>query len=206
MSTLPTLVIASRNAGKLRELRGLLEPHGIAVKNLADFPEMGEVDETGMSFAENAAIKATTVAESLGQWVLGEDSGLMVDALGGRPGIYSARFAGTHGDDAANNRKLIEELDGVPDEKRGAQYLCSIAVASPDGEVQLVEAATCRGRIAREPHGTNGFGYDPYFEIVEYHKTFGELPAVVKQQISHRARAMEQLLPRLVGVLKNSPE
>jgi XTP/dITP diphosphohydrolase len=197
-----TLVIATRNPGKLREIRELLEPYGIEVLSLAEFDDVPEVEETGKTFAENAALKATQIAKHIKKWTLGEDSGLMVDVLGGRPGIYSARFSGPDATDERNNAKLIEELEGVPDEKRGAQYVCSLAISDPRGEVRLTEEATCRGRIATEPHGTNGFGYDPYFTIVELHKTFGELPPVVKKHLSHRARAFERVTPKLVSLLK----
>lgn len=196
------LVIATRNKKKLGEIRELLEPHGIEVLSLAEFDDVPEVDETGSTFAENAALKATEVAKHLKAWTLGEDSGLMVDALKGEPGIYSARYSGPDATDELNNAKLIAELEGVPTEKRGAQYVCSLAVSDPNGNVQLTEEATCRGRIATEPHGENGFGYDPYFTVVELNKTFGELPPVVKKHLSHRARAFERVTPKLVGVLK----
>lgn len=202
MSAKPSLVIATRNAGKLREIRGLLEPHGVEVHSLDEFEDVPEVEETGETFAENAALKATQIARYLNSWTLGEDSGLMVDALDGRPGIYSARYSGPDATDEKNNAKLLEELDGVPTEKRGAQYVCSLAVSDPEGQVQLTEEATCRGRIATEPHGENGFGYDPYFTIVELHQTFGELAPIVKQHLSHRARAFERVTPKLVAVLK----
>jgi len=202
MSAKPSLVIATRNAGKLREIRGLLEPHGVEVLSLAEFEDVPEVEETGETFAENAALKATQSARHLKTWTLGEDSGLMVDALDGRPGIYSARYSDPDATDEKNNARLLEELDGVPTQKRGAQYVCSLAVSDPEGKVQLTEEATCRGRIATEPHGENGFGYDPYFTIVELHKTFGELAPVVKQHLSHRARAFERVTPKLVRLLK----
>jgi len=202
MTTQPSLVIATRNAGKLREIRGLLEPHGIEVLSLAEFEDVPEVEETGESFAANAALKAVEIAQHLDAWTLGEDSGLMVDALDGRPGIYSARYSGPEATDEKNNAKLLEELDGVAENKRGAQYVCSLAVSNPAGEVILTEEATCHGRIATEPHGENGFGYDPYFTIVELHKTFGELQPVVKKHLSHRARAFERVTPKLISLLK----
>ena len=201
MSASPSLVIATRNAGKLREIRALLEPRGIEVVSLAEFENVPEVEETGETFAENAALKATEIAVFLQSWTLGEDSGLMVDALEGRPGIYSARYSGPDATDEKNNAKLLEELEGVPTEKRGAQYVCSLAISNPQGEVLLTEEATCRGRIATEPQGENGFGYDPYFTIQELHKTFGELSPVVKQHLSHRARAFERITPKLVKLL-----
>jgi XTP/dITP diphosphohydrolase len=199
----PPLVIASRNAKKTGEIRALLDPHGIEVLSLAEFAGVPDVEETGHSFAENAALKAVQTAKTLGKWTLGEDSGLMVDALDGRPGIFSARYSGADATDESNNALLIRELHGVPDDRRGAKYVCSIVVADPEGQVRLTEEAACRGRIAMNPRGTNGFGYDPYFVIRELHMTFGELSPVVKQRLSHRARAMERLLPRLVNLLSS---
>lgn len=196
------LVLASRNAGKLRELVDLLAPLGVEVKAVSDFPNVPEVVEDGETFAENAAKKAREVAAAVGAWALGEDSGLAVDALGGRPGVYSARFAGTHGDDAANNRKLLAELDGVPAAKRTAAYRTHIAVASPDGEIALTAEGRCRGRIVTEPRGEGGFGYDPLFLVPEYHGTFGELAPAVKRAISHRARAMRALMRELPRLLR----
>lgn len=197
----PSIVLASRNRKKIAEMVELLRPHGIAVLSSADFPEMGEVIEDGATFAENAAKKASETALKLGRWALGEDSGLAVDALKGAPGIYSARYSGTHATDESNNAKLMAELNGVPDEKRGAHYVCSIAVADPTGAIRLRAEGICRGRITSEARGTNGFGYDPYFLILEYHRTFGELGSVVKKHLSHRARAFERLVPLLVGAL-----
>ncbi|MFV0443726.1 MAG: RdgB/HAM1 family non-canonical purine NTP pyrophosphatase [Planctomycetaceae bacterium] len=191
------LVLASRNRKKSRELEAFLHPLGIRVLSVAEFPDMGEVVEDGDTFADNAAKKATETARTLGRWALGEDSGLRVDALRGAPGVYSARYSGEGATDEANNAKLIRELADVPEARRGAEYVCHVVIADPTGEVRLHVEQTCRGRIASEPHGTNGFGYDPYFLIPEYHRTFGELSPLVKQQLSHRARALRQLLPQL---------
>jgi len=197
----PTVVLASRNRKKSEEIRALLAPHGIDVASVADFPDVGEVDEDGDTFAANAAKKASEVARQVQHWTIGEDSGLRVDALGGAPGVYSARYSGPDATDESNNAKLIAELAGVPDEQRGAEYVCHIAVADPSGQIRLNVEATCRGRIAHQARGTNGFGYDPYFLIREYHRTFGELSPLVKQQLSHRARAFNLLIPRLVQTL-----
>ena len=199
---MPEIVVASRNRKKLGEIAELLAPHGVRVLCIADFPGVPETVEDGNTFAANAAKKAVEVARGLGRFAVGEDSGLCVDALGGRPGVYSARFAGEPSDDAANNAKLVAELAGVSDERRAARYVCSVAVADPTGSVVLTEEASCRGRIMAEPRGTNGFGYDPYFLVSEYHRTFGELPPVVKRHLSHRARAFERLTPRLAGLLR----
>jgi XTP/dITP diphosphohydrolase len=200
----PTVVLSSRNRKKSEEIRALLAPHGIDVASVADFPEVGDVDEDGDTFAANAAKKAAEVARQVQRWTIGEDSGLRVDALKGAPGVYSARYSGPDATDESNNAKLIAELADVPDEKRGAEYVCHIAVADPTGQVRLNVEATCRGRIAHEARGTNGFGYDPYFLIREYHRTFGELSPLIKQQISHRARAFNLLIPRLVQTLSQA--
>jgi XTP/dITP diphosphohydrolase len=130
-----------------------------------------------------------------------DDSGLAVVALGGAPGVFSARYAGTHGDDEANNRKLLEALADEPDEGRGAAFVCALALADPSGQVRLEAAGSCRGRITRAPRGSFGFGYDPLFLIPEYHRTFGELSPLVKAQLSHRARAFAHLRPALDRLL-----
>ena len=202
----PSIVLASRNVKKSAEIRELLAPHGIDVLSVADFPEVGEVVEDGDTFAANAAKKAREPALQLKRWVLAEDSGLMVDALGGDPGVYSARYSGENATDEENNAKLIAALEETPNDRRGAQYVCHAALSDANGEIQLCVEATCRGRITREPQGDNGFGYDPYFMIPEYHKTFGQLDPIVKQHLSHRARAFERLIPPLVQLLKGSTD
>jgi XTP/dITP diphosphohydrolase len=192
------LVLGTRNRKKLGELVELLEPHGFTLKTLADFPAAIEVDETGDSFAANAALKATGQARHLGQWVLGEDSGLAVDALGGAPGIYSARYSGEGATDEKNNRLLLEKLRNMPLDKRTAHYVCSAALSDPVGKVRATSEGICRGRILLEPAGSGGFGYDPLFEVIECHRTFGELVPAVKAVLSHRSRAMRLLMPQLV--------
>jgi XTP/dITP diphosphohydrolase len=198
------LVVGSRNQKKIAEIAGLLAPFDINVKGISEFPDVPEVEETGSTFGENAALKATETARFINQWVLAEDSGIMVDALNGQPGIYSARYSGPNATDDSNNEKLLLELDGVPDSRRGAQYVCHAALSDPDGTIQLSVEATCRGRIGYEPRGSNGFGYDPYFVIPEYHRTFGELGTSVKQHLSHRARAFQRLIPKLIVVLRSA--
>ncbi len=199
--TAPRLVIASRNRKKAAEIRDLLAPHGIEVLGVADFPNVPEVVEDGSTFAANAVKKAAATARAVGHWTLGEDSGLEVAALAGAPGIYSARFSGPNATDEANNAKLMSELAAVPDERRSARYVCNAALADPSGTIVLQVEAYCRGRITREPRGTNGFGYDPYFLIPEYHRTFGELSPAVKRRLSHRGRAFERLIPELVRLM-----
>lgn len=195
------LVIATRNAKKGSELRSLLEPHGIHVESLLDLQPLPEVIEDGDTFAENAAKKAVQIARCLNCWVVGEDSGLEVDALDGAPGVYSARFSGENADDDSNNALLIDKLHNTPDDRRTARYVCHVAVADPNGALTLSLERYCRGRITRQARGTNGFGYDPYFLIPEYHRTFGELSALVKRQLSHRGRALRALLPELLKLL-----
>jgi len=195
------IVLASRNRKKSEEVARLLAPYGIRVRSLAEFAHVPEVVEDGETFAENAAKKACEVARHLQMWTIGEDSGLVVDALGGRPGVYSARYSGPDATDQANNAKLLAELAGVAEEKRTAHYVCHVAVADPKGEVRLRVEATCNGRILHELRGNHGFGYDPCFLIPEYHRTFGELSPVVKDVLSHRARAFERLVPGLVKLL-----
>src|SRR3954451_10439326 len=184
------LVLGSRNQKKLREMGELLGDLGLDLTDLTPYPHAPDVDETATTFVGNATLKAVTLAPALGEWVLAEDSGLVVPALKGRPGVYSARYAGTHGDDAANNRKLLAELAPLPDDRRAAYYVCVAALVSPDGDIKAVAEGRCHGVIVREPRGSGGFGYDPLFEVLEYHATFGELSLRVKQALSHRARAI----------------
>ncbi len=197
------IVVASRNQKKVGEIRDLLAPHEFEIVCVADLPDVPDVIEDGDSFASNAAKKATQTASFLNEWTLGEDSGLEVDTLGGAPGIYSARYSGENATDDKNNTRLMTELTDIPTEKRTARYVCHIAISDPQGNIQINVEAYCRGWITTEPHGTNGFGYDPYFFIPEYHKTFGQLDPAVKRVLSHRARAFGQLIPQLVA-LKSS--
>ncbi len=198
MPAFPEIVLSSRNAKKIGEIAELLAPYQIPVMGVQDFPDVPEVDEDGDSFRANAAKKASVVAKQLNRWVLAEDSGLCVDALGGAPGIHSARYAGEQGQDAANNEKLLAALDAVPQDKRTAYYVCYAVLSDPEGNIRLESEGRCHGRMLREYHGENGFGYDPLFLVPEYHQTFGELPAAVKRHISHRAKAFERLLPQIV--------
>jgi len=179
----------------------LLAPLGLRIATLGEFPTALEVEERGQSFGENAGLKATVQAKHLGQWVLGEDSGLVVDALDGGPGIYSARYSGPRASDESNNRRLLEELGDTPLKKRGAHYVCHMTVSDPQGNVRAESEGHCHGRITFEPRGSGGFGYDPLFELIEYHRTFGELGGSVKSVLSHRARAMRRLLPQLQGLV-----
>lgn len=196
------LVLGTRNRKKGIELRELLAPHGFTLKTLADFPAAVEVDETGATFGENAALKATLQARALGAWVLGEDSGLCVEALQLAPGVYSARYAGPQATDEDNNNKLLGALEGVPPERRGAFYVCHATLAGPDGSIRAESEGTCHGRLRTTRAGVAGFGYDPLFEVLEYHQTFGELGLAVKGIISHRSRAMRQLVPQILAIVQ----
>ena len=198
------LVLGSHNRKKLIELAELLEPQGLVLKTLADFPSAIEVEETGDTFAANARLKATVQARHLGAWVLGEDSGLSVEALGGAPGVYSARFSGVGATDERNNVLLLEKLHDAPLEKRTAHYTCYAALSDPEGSIRAESEGICRGRILREPAGSGGFGYDPLFEIVECHRTFGELAPAVKAVLSHRSRAIRDLVPQILRLLQSA--
>lgn len=196
------LVLGTHNRKKGRELAHLLAPYGFELRTLADYPEAIEVIENGDSFAANAAAKASEQARHLGSWVLGEDSGLIVDALDGAPGIFSARYSGPHATDESNNRLLLEQLGNTSPAQRTAAYVCHMCVSDPFGQIRVECQANCRGRIRDRPVGDAGFGYDPLFEIVEFHRTFAELGEQVKSLLSHRARAMRLLLPRLLHLTR----
>jgi XTP/dITP diphosphohydrolase len=192
-----SLVFGTHNRKKAVELRALVAALGLAVRSLDEIDSPLDVDETGGTFAENAALKATRQAVHLGAWVLADDSGLVVDALGGAPGVHSARFAGAQANDADNRRKLLAELAGVKPAERGAHFVCHLVLADPEGAIRAESTGRCQGRIRAAEAGSGGFGYDPLFEIVEYHRTFGELSAEVKGVLSHRARAVAALVPAI---------
>ncbi len=200
-----SIVLGTNNIKKGLELAELLAPFDIAVKTLKDFDRSMDVVEDGDTFQDNARKKASEQARFLGAWCIGEDSGLSVDALDGAPGVYSARFAARsvadNSSDTENNQRLLKKLQNVPLEKRTAFYSCYAAVADPSGVIRAEAHGICRGRILFEPSGDGGFGYDPLFEVVEYHKTFGVLSPALKRAVSHRARAMRQLIPRLQNAL-----
>ena len=201
MNCLPSmmLVLGTTNAGKQQELAALLEPFHIECRSLKNFASAVHVAETGSTFADNAALKAVQQAKALNHWVLAEDSGLVVEALDGSPGVYSARFAGPEASDEDNNALLIEQLADVPTSHRVAYYACHATLAAPDGTIKAIAEGRCYGRIAKSAHGTEGFGYDPYFIIPEYHQTFGELSPAVKGLISHRGRAIRAIIPMIVS-------
>ena len=187
------LVLATRNQGKVKEMAGMLASYGIEVLSLEDFPQVGEIEESGTTFIENAIIKARETMELTSMAALADDSGLEVDYLDGAPGVYSARFAGIPSNDQNNNEKLLTLLADVPREKRTARFQCVIAIAYPDGALHTFQG-TCEGIIATAPQGTLGFGYDPLFYLPEYDKTFGELDLPLKNKISHRGQALSKAL------------
>lgn len=186
------IVIATGNEGKAKEFEALFAQKGYTIQTLNDFPELKEVEETGETFAENALLKAETVAKELNTTVLADDSGLKVDALGGQPGVYSARYAGKEKDDAANNAKLLSELSELTEEERGAQFHCTLALAHPEKESLVIEGEV-EGIIIGVPRGENGFGYDSLFYVPEEEKTMAELSSEEKNKISHRAVALKKL-------------
>ncbi|XBG82672.1 ribonuclease PH [Enterococcus cecorum] len=187
-----TIMIATGNMGKAKEFEKMFAKAGYQIKTMKDFPELPEVQETGQTFEENARLKAETIANILQCPVLADDSGLTVDALGGMPGIYSARFAGEQKSDASNNAKLLHELTDVADENRTAQFHCTLVFVAPQKESLVVEGIW-NGRIARIPRGENGFGYDPLFIVDGLEKTSAELTPEEKNEISHRGQAMKKL-------------
>ena len=195
------LLLATRNPGKLAELQRLLESAvpGVAVVGLRDVPEYPEAPETGATFAENALLKAREAVRYTGLPAVADDSGLAVDALNGMPGVLSARWSGRHGDDAANTALLLGQLADVPDERRGAAFVCAAAVVTPDGAERVLERSW-RGRVVREGRGSNGFGYDPVFRPDGLERTAAELTAAEKDARSHRGQAFAALVP-VVGEL-----
>lgn len=195
------LILATRNADKVREITRILEDLPVEILSLEKLPGAPEAIEDGRTFEENAVKKARSASEYSGETSLAEDSGLMVDHLGGAPGILSARFAGEDASYKLNNDKLLSLLKGINLEDRTAAFVCVAAVYTPDGSVRLFRGA-CRGFISEEPSGASGFGYDPVFFVPEYGKTFAELGEEVKNRISHRARALakvKEYLRELLG-------
>ncbi len=187
------LTIATRNAHKAQEIAAILPPH-FTVRTLADYPTLPDVEETGTTFAENAALKACGISAALPGLVLADDSGLCVDALEGAPGVYSARYAGEHGNDAANNAKLLADLAALPaDTAKTARFMCAMCLAE-GGSVKAEFIGKVEGSITATPAGEHGFGYDPLFVPHGYSCTMAQLPAEEKNRISHRADALQQFL------------
>ncbi|MDP4172168.1 MAG: XTP/dITP diphosphatase [Bacillota bacterium] len=199
------VIIATKNPGKAKEFEHIFASRGIVVRTLLDYPEIGEIEETGKTFEENASLKAETIAKKLQKMVIGDDSGLIVDALDGRPGIYSARYAGEQKDDQANIDKVLNEMAGVIDEDRSARFYCALSVASPFCNTITV-SGTCEGKILTERRGTNGFGYDPIFFALEKGRAMAELSKEEKNQISHRANALKELNRLMSSLLERVDE
>ena len=200
MSRTRQLVVGSTNRGKVREICALLAGLPIEVQSLADFPEAEAPEETGSSFAENARLKAIGLAAQLGAWVLADDSGLCVDALGGAPGVRSARYAGSGATDEERVAKLLDVLTEVEGPERSAAFECAMALASPE-QVLLETSGRCEGRIVRHPRGHNGFGYDPVFYYPDFGATFAEVSPDAKNGVSHRGQALRALAERLPALL-----
>ena len=212
-STKQRLVLATQNLGKIKEFVRLLDSAhlNIEVLGLKDFPDMPDVEETGSTFQENSLLKARAIAEFTGLPALADDSGLCVDALGGDPGIYSARWSGVHGDDAANVAKVLAQLveldqhspEGRVD--RSARFVCSVALVFPVNHVhvalEIVEEAFIEGEIIDHPIGENGFGYDPIFQPTGYDVTTAQLDSEIKDRISHRGLALAKILPKIVELI-----
>ena len=202
------IVIATRNSGKIAEIHSIINcseiKNKVEIETLASYSGIPEVIEDGKTFAENASKKARIVAKFTGDIAVADDSGLEVDALGGAPGVYSARFAGEGATDADNIKKLMGLLKDTPFEKRGARFVCVIAISTPAGDVSLAEGE-CYGFIAAEERGLSGFGYDPVFVVPEYGKTFSELGSEIKNKISHRAAALGKLCNILETLIQFPP-
>lgn len=206
----PTLVMATHNQGKIRELAALLADLGITLQTLADYPHCPEVAEDGATFAANATLKARAIAACTGRPALADDSGLVVDALGGRPGVHSARYAAdrtapARPSDADNYRKLLDDLAEVPWEQRTARFVCCMVLAFPGGRTIMAEG-TCEGLIHTQPQGHSGFGYDPVFWLPAYGATMAEVGLEIKNRLSHRAKALAQLKTILADLLRREPE
>lgn len=196
------LVVGTKNAKKCREMREILSGLPVEVKSLTDYPGVADAEETGETFEENARAKAAAYARATGQWCVADDSGIEIDGLGGRPGVYSARWGGEDGNDELNNRKMLAELQGVPRDRWRARYVCVVVLAAPSGEALLEARGTCEGQITDKPAGDGGFGYDPYFFLPDRGRTMAELSADDKHAISHRGKALRELRRKLEACLK----
>jgi XTP/dITP diphosphohydrolase len=196
------IVIASKNLHKIREIRAILKPeYPFDYLSLLDFPEYQPPEESGETFEDNAFIKATHAASILKRWVIADDSGLVVPALGNEPGVRSARYAGETASDKENRVKLVQALDPIPENERIGYYFCALAFASPDG-IQMQVKGSCEGSLLLKARGSQGFGYDPLFLKYDYNKTFAEIDEETKNRISHRRKALDKLTPTLENLLK----
>lgn len=197
-----TILVATQNEKKRAEINEILKDvPGILLRGPDDFPFLPEVEEDGTTFQENAIKKATVLAKACNTWAMADDSGLEIDALNGRPGVYSCRYAGPDATDEKNIEKVLSELRGVPKERRTARFVCNIALAGPQGLFFVVEGR-CEGFITEGPKGKYGFGYDPIFYVPNYHQTFAELNPSIKNRISHRANALEQFKEQILPLVR----
>lgn len=188
------IIIATKNNGKVKEFEALLAPLGFRVQSLLNYPNAIDVEETGQTFVENAILKAEAISNHYKRMTIADDSGLVVDYLGGKPGIFSARYAGLEKDDQANMMKVLKDLSAVKtQEERSARFVCALALAIPGQRTKTVEG-TCEGYIAQKPHGGNGFGYDPIFIVKDLNTTMANLPKEKKNRISHRADALKKII------------
>ena len=193
-----TIVVASKNKHKIKEKREILHEIDITIMSIDEIDIENELKKEGQTFSENAYIKASEIMKATGQTALADDSGLVVEALGGRPGVYSARFAGENASDKDNNQKLLELMKDVPEHQRNAKFVCSAVMVFPDG-TSYTSVGECEGRILFEEHGSFGFGYDPLFFVQQYQKTFAELTSDEKNSISHRAKALHKIKEILIN-------
>ncbi len=184
------IILATKNANKVKEIMALLADMPVTILSLADFPDIPDIEETGTTFEENASLKAIATTDATGLIALADDSGLEVDALEGQPGVYSNRFAGPNASDRDKYRRILDLMKDVPDEKRTARFRATMAISTPDGTIVVVDGK-CEGVIAHEPRGENGFGYDPIFYIPDLDKTMAELTPEEKNRISHRGKALK---------------
>ena len=197
------LVLATRNSGKILEFRRILEeiaPGAVELISVNQFPELIDVEETGSTFEENSLLKARYTSEATGLPAIADDSGLCIDALGGAPGIFSARWAGKHGDDQANLEKVLEQLKDVPEEKRGAHFLCVASLVLPDGREHVAEGRF-DGSILRSAVGANGFGYDPIFQPKGLAISSAQMSAEEKDLVSHRGKSLRSIAPHVIQLL-----
>ncbi len=201
------IVLATRNLGKVAEFERMLAEYAsdIKVLGLADFPDLPDVEETGKSFLENSLLKSREVSVFTNLPAIADDSGLCINALNGDPGIFSARWAGVHGDDLANINKVLEQLQDTPEEKRGAQFVCVVTLVFPEnhpnGEIELVESGSLEGLITQSPRGSAGFGYDPIFQPIGSELTLAQFAHGAKDLISHRGQAMRKIAPQITRLL-----
>ena len=197
------LVIATRNAGKIAEFRRILDAishSAVELVGLDEFKNLVDVEETGATFEENALLKARYTAKMTGLPSISDDSGLCIDALGGAPGIFSARWAGAHGNDKANLEKVLEDLENVPDEERGAHFICATALVMPDGR-EVVKEERFEGNILRRPIGDQGFGYDPIFSPLGMEISSAQMSAEEKDAVSHRGKSLRAIAPHVIEML-----